>query len=134
MTPNAQTKPFRTVVSWQIVATTASALVNASIAGAAGAISAALGGAVAVVGSVVYMLLVPKRGAETPWDSLGAVLRAEGAKIGVMVVLLWLVMTFVKPIVVVSFIGTFTVAVIIFSMAIFVRNPAPLEMDKNNVG
>ena len=134
MTPNAQTKPFRTVVSWQIAATTLSAVVSALIVGEAGAVSAVMGGAVAVAGSLVYMLLIPRRTVESPWDSLSAVLRAEGAKIGVMVVLLWLVMAFFKQIVVVGFIGTFTVAVIIFSMAIFVRNPAQLKMDKNNVG
>jgi len=135
MTSGAQTrKPFVTVIVWQIVATALSAGISAFIVGVAGAVSAVLGGAVAMAGSLVYMLLVPKRTAETPWDSLSAVLRAEGVKVGVMVILLWLVMAFFKPIVVVSFIGTFTVAVIVFSMAIFVRNPARLEMDKNNVG
>lgn len=134
MTANPQTKPFRTVVSWQIAATAVSAVVSALIVGQAGAISAVLGGAVAVAGSLVYLLLIPRRTMATPWDSLGMVLRAEGAKIGVMVILLWLVMAFFKPIAVVSFIGTFTLAVILFSMAIFVRNPAQLEMDKNNVG
>jgi ATP synthase protein I len=131
---NAQTKPLRTVVGWQIAATAVLLVVSACINGINGAASAALGGAVAVAGSLVYMLLLPRRTAESPWDTLGAVLRAEGAKIGVMVVLLWLVMTFFKQIVVIGFIGTFTVAVIIFSMAIFVRNPASLEMNKNNVG
>jgi ATP synthase protein I len=47
--------------------------------------------------------------------------------------LLWLVMAVFKKIVVVGFIGTFILAVIIFSMAIFVRNPVSSEMDKNNV-
>lgn len=133
MIAGAQTKPFRTVVGWQFAATAVSVVVSAAIAGFFGAISAVLGGAVAVAGSLVYVLLLPRRTATTPWDTLSGLLRAEGAKIGVMVVLLWLVMAVFKKIVVVGFIGTFTLAVIIFSMAIFVRNPVSSEMDKNNV-
>lgn len=121
------------MVAWQIAATAVSVVVSAWFAGIAGAVSAALGGAVAVAGSLAYMVLLPRRTEATPWDALGGVLRAEGAKVGVMVVLLWLVMVVFKQIVVVGFIGTFIVAVIIFSMAIFVRNPVSLEMNNNDV-
>ncbi len=79
------------------------------------------------------MLLTPRSAGPTPWDSLGAALRAEGAKIAVIVIQLWLVMANYKQVVMVAFIGTFTVPVIIFSMAIFVRNPASLETGRDNV-
>lgn len=121
------------MVGWQLAATALAVVASAWFAGFFGALSAALGGGVALVGSLVYVLLMPRRAEATPWDALSSVLRAEGAKVGVMVVLLWLVMTVFETIVAIWFIGTFTVAVIIFSMAIFVRNSVPLEMDKNNV-
>ena len=79
------------------------------------------------------MLLTPRNTGPTPWDSLSAALRAEGVKLGVIVVQLWLVMAIYKQIVFMAFIGTFTVAVIIFSMAIFVRNPVSIETGRNNV-
>lgn len=133
MISGAQTRPFRTVVTWQIAAAALAVMTSAWFAGFFAALSAALGGVVALAGSLVYMLLMPRRAGATPWDALSSVLRAEGAKVGVMVVLLWLVMAVFKKVVALWFIGTFTVAVIIFSMAIFVRNPVQLEMDKNNV-
>lgn len=133
MIADAQKKPIRTVIGWQIAATAISVVLCVLVAGATGAASAALGGAVAVAGSVTYMLLLPRGTKTSPWDVLSGVLRAEGAKVGVMVALLWLVMVVFRQIFVIGFIGTFTVAVIIFSMAIFVRNSVPLEMDKSNV-
>jgi len=69
-------------------------------------------------------------------DGLSRILKAEGAKVGVIVILLWLVLAVYKEVVILGFIGTFIVAIIIFSMAIFLRNPALLEMPeagKNNV-
>jgi ATP synthase protein I len=129
----ASTRPFYVVFGWQIVATAVLAMVGNWLAGFHGALSAALGGCVALTGGLVFMLLTPQRAAATPWDSLGAALRAEGAKVVVIVIQLWLVMTSYKQVVFGAFIGTFTVAVIIFSMAIFVRNPALLETGRDNV-
>lgn len=67
------------------------------------------------------------------WDGLGRILKAEGAKVLVIVVLLWLVLATYKEVVLVGFIGAFIVAVVIFSMAIFLRNPAQIEAGKQNV-
>ena len=61
------------------------------------------------------------------WDKLGQVLKAEGAKVLVMVVSLWLILMTYKEVVLIGFIGTFILSVIIFSMAIFLRNPMTLE-------
>ena len=129
----ALAKPFRIILGWQILATALLAVASGWFAGLPGAASAILGGGVAFAGGLVFILLLPRRTVATPWDSLSALLRAEGAKVGVMVVLLWLVLVFYKEIVMVGFIGTFTLAVIIFSMAIFVRNPVSLETGNNNV-
>ena len=48
-------------------------------------------------------------------------LRAEAAKIGLMVLLLWTVLTMYEEVVVTGLIGSFLVTVVIFAMAIFVR-------------
>lgn len=112
---------------------------SAWLAGVHGAISALLGGAVAMAGGLAFMLLAPSKKAQTAdmaWDSLSRMLKAEGAKVAVIVVLLWLVLANYKEVVIVGFIGTFIVAVIIFSMAIFFRNTTLLEIPeagKNNV-
>ena len=129
----APTRPFYVVLGWQAVATALLAVVSAWFVGIHGALSAALGGSIALTGGLVFMLLTPRSTGPTPWDSLSAALRAEGAKIAVIVIQLWLVMSSYKQVVVVAFIGTFTVAVIIFSMAIFVRNPVLLETGRDNV-
>ncbi len=117
------------------------AIPGAWLAGVHGALSALLGGAVAMAGGLVFSLLASSKIAQTQpaemaWDGLSKVLKAEGAKVGVIVVLLWLVLAVYKDVVIIGFIGTFIVAVIIFSMAIFFRNPAMLELPeagKNNV-
>jgi len=131
-------KPLRIVLVWQVVATMLLAVIGAWLAGLHGAISAMLGGAVAIAGGVVFVLLAkpPKTRSPDPgiaWDGLARVLKAEGVKVLVIVALLSLVLATYRDVVIVGFIGTFIVAVIIFSMAIFVRNPAQLDSGKQNV-
>ena len=126
-------RPFRIVFIWQIAATVALAAVSARFAGTSGAMSALLGGWVGVMGGLAYCLMMPRQTAATPWDGLSSLLRAEGVKIGVMVVLLWLVLKFYQGLVVAGFIGTFVVSVIIFSLAIFVRNSVSINSGENHV-
>lgn len=134
-------KSLRTILGWQVGVTVLLAAVCAWLSGVHGAISALLGGAVSVAGGLVFVLLAPTKhsgaqASEAAWDSLSRMLKAEGAKVSVIVILLWLVLVLYKEVVMVGFIGTFIVAVIIFSMAIFLRNPAQLELpeaDKNHV-
>lgn len=131
-------KPLRIVLGWQVAMTVLSSGIGAWLAGIHGAISALLGGGVAISGGVVfaYLALQHKMQPREPgmaWDGLGRILKAEGAKVLVMVILLWLVLATYKDVVLLGFIGTFIVAVIIFSMAIFLRNPAQLETGAQNV-
>lgn len=91
-----------------------------------------------MVGGLVFALLARPQKTEIQasalaWDKLGRILKAEGAKVLVMVVSLWLVLATYKEVVMPGFIGTFIFSVIIFSLAIFIRNPATLEAGKNNV-
>ena len=126
------TKPIRTVLGWQVVVTILLAAMCAWLVGIHGALSVLLGGAVGMAGSLTFALLArPRKGSiPTPvmaWDKLGQILKAEGAKVLVMVVALWLVLATYKDVVMLGFIGTFILSVIIFSMAIFLRNPTTLE-------
>ena len=125
-------------MAWQVGMTLLLALLSALLAGLHGAISALLGGAVAVAGSLVYVWLAPKQDvqqatADMAWDGLMGILKAEGAKVAVIIALLWLVLATYKEVVMLGFIGTFVIAVMVFSMAVFIRNPVLLETGKNNV-
>ncbi len=132
------TRPLRIVMGWQLVLTMLLAIVCAWLAGVHGAISAVLGGVVAMAGGLAFTWLASSRkklpqAPEVAWDGLTQIFKAEAAKVGVIIVLLWLVLATYKEVVVLGFIGTFILAVIIFSMAIFLRNPMSLETGKNHV-
>jgi ATP synthase protein I len=115
-------KPIRTVLRWQVATTATVALLAGYLAGIHGAISAALGGAVSILSGLAFAAAASLSKTKTVEATLIGALRAEAAKIGVIVVLLWLVFVVYKDIVAAAFIGTFAVTVIIFSMAFFVRD------------
>ena len=125
MIPPLKTKPIRTVLLWQFVATVAVAAIAGWWAGGHGAVSAALGGAVNLAAGVVYAFLlgvglgakrIPDVGA-----SLLAMFRAEAAKILVIVGGLWLALSTYKDLVPAAFFTAFVITVVVFSMAFFVR-------------
>ena len=120
-----KTKPIRTVLLWQVAATAAIATFAGVWAGEHGAISAMLGGVVNVSAGVVYaFLLGVGLGAKRIPDvgtSLFAMFRAEAAKILVIVGGLWLTLSTYGDIVLAAFFTAFVVTVVVFSMAIFVR-------------
>ena len=120
-----KTKPIRTVLLWQLVATLAMAAIAGVWAGGHGAMSALLGGLVNVVAGVVYAFLLGVGLRARPIAEIGAslvaMLRAEAAKILVIVAGLWLALTRYPELVTGAFFTAFVVTVIVFSMAIFVR-------------
>jgi len=124
--PPLKTKPIRTVLRWQVIATAAVAAVAGLLAGAHGAVSAMLGGLVNVAAGVVYGWLlglglgtkaVPDAG-----STLGAMFRAEAGKILVIVGGLWLALSTYRDLVPAAFFTAFVITVIVFSMAFFVRD------------
>ena len=58
-------------------------------------------------------------------------LRAEGVKLGVIAILLWLVLAAYDEVVVPAFLGSFIATVLIFSMAFFVREHVPTKQAQN---
>lgn len=117
----ALVKPIRTVLRWQLLATAALTLVAGVLAGAHGALSAALGGAVSMFSGWASAVVASLGKAESAGGGLLAALRAETVKIGLIVILLWLVLATYNDVVVAAFIGTFAVTAVIFAMAFFVR-------------
>ena len=116
-----QGKPIRTALRWQVLATAALALAAGAWWGAHGALSAALGGLVSFGASLGFAVVAASGRADSAGRLLFTALRAEAVKIGLIVVLLWLVLATYKNVVVPAFFGTFAVTVLIFSMAFFIR-------------
>jgi ATP synthase protein I len=115
-------KPIRTVLRWQVMATAALTLIAWILAGVHGALSAALGGAVSILSGLGSAVVASMGKAESAGGVLLVVLRAEAVKLGLIVILLWLVLATYRGVVVTAFLGSFVTTVLIFSMAFFVRD------------
>jgi ATP synthase protein I len=114
-------KPIRTVLRWQLLVTAALTLVAGALAGAHGAYSAALGGAVSVGAGWLSAMVAAKGKSGSAEGVLATAFKAEGIKIGLIAVLLWLVLANYAEVVVLAFLGSFMATIVIFSMAFFVR-------------
>ncbi len=114
-------KPIRTVLRWQMLATAVLALVGGVLAGVHGALSAALGGAVSVGAGWIAATVAAKGKTESAGGVLVNAFKAEGIKIGLIAILLWLVLATYAEVVVLAFLGSFMATILIFSMAFFVR-------------
>ena len=114
-------KPVRTVLRWQLIATAGLMLAGGILAGLDGAISAALGGAVSMVAGGASAVVASKGSARSAGEVLVGALVAEGVKVGLIVILLWLVLATYDSVVAPAFFGSFIVTVLIFGMAFFVR-------------
>jgi ATP synthase protein I len=87
-----------------------------------GATSALLGGLVNVTAGAVFGWVATRSRKRSPEEVLLALFRAEAGKVALIVIQLWLVLAYYKQVVMAAFFGTFFLTVILFSMAIFVRN------------
>lgn len=114
-------RPIRVVLGWQIAATAALTLSAWFLAGAHGAVSAALGGSVSVCAGWASAKVAMTGTADSAGGVLVNALKAEGIKFGVIVVLLGAVFAVYDGVVAMAFLGTFVATAVIFSMAFFVR-------------
>lgn len=114
-------KPIRTVLRWQLIVTAALTLAGGSLAGVDGALSAALGGAISVAAGLVSAVVASKGGKQSAGEVLVGALMAEGVKIGLIVLLLWLVLATYANVVAPVFFGSLIATVLVFGMAFFVR-------------
>jgi ATP synthase protein I len=124
--PPHKSKPIRTVLKWQLIATAAVAAIAGVGAGEHGIISAVLGGLVNFLAGVVYAFLLGLGLGAKPVPEIGtslvAMFRAEAGKILVIVGGLWLVLSSYKDVVPAAFFAAFAITVIVFSLAFFVRD------------
>lgn len=116
------TRPYRAVLLWQAAATLTIAVVAGSWVGIHGALSAVLGGVINLSAGVVYLFVLAVSPARTAGATVAAMLRAEAAKILVIVALLWLVLTTYHEAVLPALFAAFIVTVLLFRVALFVRD------------
>lgn len=112
---------MRTAMRWQIFATAGLGLLAGSIAGVHGAASAVLGGVINQVADLAYAMLVSGRRIRTAGGTLRALFRAEAARIVLIVFQMGWVLTSYKDVVHAAFFISFAVSVIVFRMAILVK-------------
>jgi ATP synthase protein I len=116
-------KPVYAVLRWQLAATIVLAVVAAWFSGVHGAVSAAAGGLVSISAGLAAAFVASRGDTKSAGGLVAGALRAEGVKIGLIAVLLWLVLKTYAEVVVIAFIASFLVTVLIFAMAFFVRDP-----------
>ena len=117
-----QSKPVRKVLVWQVVVTAVLAILAGLLAGGRGAASAALGGLVSIFAGLAFAIVMQSSDVRSADGTVVAALRAEAIKVGLAVVLLWLVLALYKDVVLIVFIGSFILSILVFSMAFFVRD------------
>jgi F0F1-type ATP synthase assembly protein I len=106
---------------WQVAATATMALVAGLVADMSSVLSAAAGGGVSIIAGVAAAFVASLSNAKSAGGVLAGALRAEAVKLGLALVLLWLVLANYEQAVVAALLGTFVVTMLIFSMAFFVR-------------
>lgn len=114
-------RPIRVVLMWQVAATALMALVAGLVADMASALSAAAGGGVSIFAGLASALVASLSSAKSAGGVLAGALRAEAVKLGLALLLLWLVLANYEQAVVAVLLGAFVATMLIFSMAFFVR-------------
>ena len=120
--PRIKSKPIRTVLAWQLIATAALTLFSGWLEGGHGALSAALGGAAGVAGGLGFTVMVQRGRDKSAGGALVTALQAESVKIGLSVFLLWMVLKNYEDVIASACVGSFILSILIFSMAFFVSD------------
>ena len=121
MTSPLKSRPILTVLRWQAFATIAIAAAAGLWAGFHAALSAALGGLVTLSSTVVYAFVLGIGPTASADASIVTMLRAEGAKILVVILQLWLVLATYKDVVLAALFAAFAITVLLFSTALLAR-------------
>ena len=118
---HALRRPIRTVLLWQLLVTAALGTAAAMLSGTSAALSAAAGGGVSIIAGLAAAFVASLSDAKSAGRVLAGALRAEAVKLGLALVLLWLVLANYEQAEVAVLLGAFVVTMLIFSMAFFVR-------------
>ena len=122
MFPGVRSRPIRTTLRWQLIVSAALAVLAGLIWGLHGAVSAALGGLANVTAGWAYGWLVTRRARQSAGQALVSMFRAEGVKILLIVVQLWVVLANYRDLVVASFLIAFVATVLVSATAIVVKD------------
>ena len=114
-------RQIRAVLKFQAITTLSIALVSGGVGGVHWGVSALLGGLVSLLGGLTFAVMLSRIGIGSGEEVLAGIMRAESAKILVIVLLLWLVFSSYSQVFGAGFIGTFIITTLIFSLAIFFR-------------
>lgn len=112
---------MRSAMRWQVYATVMLGLLAWVFAGVHGAVSAVLGGIINQVADLAYALLASGSRVRTAGSTLRALFRAEAARIVLIVLQMVWVLTSYREVVHPVFFISFAVSVVLFRMAILVR-------------
>jgi ATP synthase protein I len=120
--PPPDTKPIRTVLKWQVIATVLLGAIAGWWAGWHGLLSAVAGGGVNVVANALYALAFAKLRPTNAGGVVIAAVRAEASKIVVIVALMAVILLTYRDVVVAPFIAAFLVTALLFRIVLFVRD------------
>jgi ATP synthase protein I len=109
-------RAFRVTMAWQAAASGALAAWAGVLAGQAGFLSAVVGGGIGIVGVLAFALVAGTR-TEDGRGTVRTALRAEAAKVMVIVLLLWLAFATYGDMMVLPFFGAFMVSVLLSGIA-----------------
>ena len=112
---------FRPIIGLQVLCTAAASLLSVWTAGIHGAVSAALGGSIGIVAGLAFAALAARSKPKSAGEALYTALRAEFVKVVLMMLLLWVVLATYRDVVAIGLIGTFIATVLIFTVAVWVR-------------
>lgn len=117
MTSPLKTPAFRLLLSAHAIAVVAFALAGGAWQGWHGAVSGALGAAIHLVANFMYALMGGVVRPATAAGELFLILRAEGFKIGTILVLLLAVLVFYRDLAAGPFIVAFVTGALLFGLA-----------------
>ena len=121
MFAHIESRPMRTAMRWQIYATAGLGLLAGVFIGVHGAASAVLGGIINQIADLAYAVLASGSRVRTAGNTLRALFRAEAARIILIVLQMGWVLTTYKEVVHPAFFIAFVISVIVFRMAILVK-------------
>jgi ATP synthase protein I len=114
-------RPIRIVLLWQLAATALMAAAGGYLAGSHGALSGVAGGTISICAGLIAAAVAARQVKSAGGVLVGA-LTAEAVKIGLAVLLLWLVLANYAQAVVAAVLASFILTMLIFGMAFFVRD------------
>ena len=112
---------FRIAV-WQLVVTAVVVAIGGWAAGWHGVLSGLLGGVINVSAGIVFAVLAGLGNPRSAATTVSAIIRAEAAKITVIVLQLWVVLSMYKDVVHGAFFGAFVATLLVTQAAILFRD------------